>query len=47
MCRREVLSNDLIPPQVCKRLITHCLSRSIQLQVDLQWVDLAGNKDDG
>lgn len=30
---RAVLSNDLIPPQVCKRLITHCLEQNIQLQI--------------
>ena len=30
---RKVLHNDLIPPHVCKRLITHCLEQNIQLQI--------------
>nr|WP_317379095.1 Cof-type HAD-IIB family hydrolase [uncultured Faecalimonas sp.] len=30
---RKVLYNDLIPPQVCKRLITYCLKHDIQLQI--------------
>ena len=30
---RKVLHNDLIPPHVCKRLITHCLKQNIQLQI--------------
>ena len=28
-----MLHNDLIPPHVCKRLITHCLKQNIQLQI--------------
>ena len=28
-----MLHNDLIPPHVCKRLITHCLEQNIQLQI--------------
>lgn len=33
-CRdRAVLYNDLIPPQVCKKLISHCLEEELQLQI--------------
>lgn len=33
-CRdKEVLYNDLIEPEVCKKLITHCLNEGLQLQI--------------
>ena len=30
---KEVLYNDLIEPQACRRLITHCLDNNLQLQI--------------
>lgn len=30
---KKVLYNDLIPPEVCRKLITHCLDQELQLQI--------------